>query len=97
MMEYGGAFFSRGALAPIVDAFASCYPQVFRRENLRVVGVDVAPQRITNARGEVVEPLGGSWQLPSGSYQMRFGFEVTKALDDGPFEFSGHWRSSNHR
>jgi|GEM_PF-7036003 len=97
MLEYRGAFLSRGALFPIVDAFASRYPQAFRRENLRVVGVDVAPKEITNARGEIVEPLGGSWNLPSGAYQMRFGFHVPKSLNDGPFEFRGDWRSSNHR
>ncbi len=97
MLEYRGAFFSRGALAPIVDAFASHYPQVFRRENLRVIGVDVAPQDITNASGEIVEPLDGSWRLSSGSYQMRFGFQAPKAFDESPFELRGYWRSSNHR
>lgn len=97
MLEYRGAFLSRGALEPIVQAFAFKSPQAFKIENLRVVGVDVAPQSITNARGEIVEPFGGSWCLSPGSYQMRFGFQVPEALDEGPFEFSGHWRSSNHR
>lgn len=97
MLEYRGAFLSRGALAPIVDVFASRYPIIFSRENLRVVGVDVAPQCITDACGEIVEPLDGSWHLHPGAYQMRFGFQVPKVLDEGPFELIGNWRSSNHR
>lgn len=47
MNEHKNAFLSRRDLDPIVSSLASRYPQVFRRENLRVVGVDVAPQCIT--------------------------------------------------
>ncbi len=97
MIEYRGAFLSRGALSPIVDALALRFPQVFQRERLRVVGVDVAPQRITDANGAVVEPLGGSWCLRPGAYQMRFDFQVPKAFDEGPVQLHGYWRSSNHR
>lgn len=97
MNEYDDAFLSRGGLDPIVSSLASRYPQVFRRENLRVVGVDVAPQCITDSRGEIVEPFVGSWRLDSGAYQIHFGFQVPEVFNEGPFEFHGYWRSSNHR
>ena len=90
-------FLSRGGVQEWVEILAEKYPGVFSQERLRVVGVDVPPAEILNARNEVVEPKGGRWELGPGTYQVKFGFEFPEELRRSEIRPQMFWRSSNHR
>lgn len=91
------SFLSQGKVGEIVARLERRYPQVFCQDNVRVVGVDIGPAKILDNRFDVVEAVDGQWNLKSGFYQIRFGFQFPEELRRAGVTPRLFWRSSNHR
>lgn len=92
------SFFPQEKVREIVAGLEQRYPQVFRQDNVRVVGADIGPAKILDNRlNKVVEAVNGQWELRPGAYQIQFGFKFPDELKEAGIVPQLFWRSSNHR
>ncbi len=90
-------FLPQQAIEEIIPVLQENSPQVFSRERIQVVGIDIPAREILDNKGNRIELENNHWLLKQGAYQVNFGFQLPTFFYEMGLEPMMFWRSSHHR